>query len=191
MGAVTVLLAAVCYFYLDRPVAEWVHGLPSATRAPAKVLTEFGDAAYSLVFFGVLAAVYWMTGRRETAKRMAYVFACVAVAGILVNLVKPLFGRYRPKPWLEEGLWGFHPFAPFEYEFASCPSGHAAVAMALAISLINLFPRGWPLWLLFGATVALTRVFTLSHFVGDVILGAYVGTAIAVLLRARMSRAPG
>jgi membrane-associated phospholipid phosphatase len=160
-----------------------MESLPLGFKGAMNHLTKFGVGTYYLVFFGVATIVFWWMGRRKSAFKAGYVFACVVIAGATVDILRFVLGRYRPSAWITHGLWGFRPFSPIRYECNGCPSGHAAVAMGVAVALMNLSPRSWPWLLTAGAFVASTRVFLDSHYLSDVILGAYIGTATAVLLR--------
>ena len=61
----------------------------------------------------------------------------------------------------------------------SFPSDHATFAFAVAVSIFLASRRlGW--WALAGAAVlALSRVYVGEHYLGDVVAGALIGSAVA------------
>src|SRR5205823_2457834 len=69
-----------------------------------------------------------------------FVFVSIAASGIVVNILKAIFGRARPKLLFAHadyyfGWWGF------QADYWSFPSGHAVTIVALAAALYFLWPR--------------------------------------------------
>lgn len=86
------------------------------------------------------------------------------VTAVLVGSLKGIFRRQRPK---EKKA-----FATDKYSF---PSGHAARATAVAVTLAFHTPILAPLWLIWASLVALARVILARHFLSDVASGFVVG----------------
>jgi membrane-associated phospholipid phosphatase len=89
-----------------------------------------------------------------------------------------------------------HRHRPFEHQLGkqehghSFPSGHATTAFAGATMLAAYLPRyRVPLFAL-AALIALSRVYNGVHYPTDVVVGAALGVAIALLLRAAIRRRP-
>jgi len=120
---------------------------------------------------------------RRTVRSFAafYVFASVAIAGIIANLSKNVIGRARPKLYAEQGDFSFH-FLSFNADWASFPSGHATTAMALGLALALLFPRFRWVFLTLGFWIAVSRLFVGAHYPSDVLGGAVLGGVTAWLL---------
>lgn len=108
----------------------------------------------------------------------AYLFLSVGLAGLVVNLLKPLIGRARPSLYLELGAYHFDPLT-FHFRFASFPSGHASVVGATAMGIALLFPRLRVPMLILALWLATTRVFVGSHFMSDVFAGLMIGAWFA------------
>lgn len=87
-----------------------------------RAVTELGDSKWTLVPTGilglllVLAGRYGFSGHRPAAvsnwlaSASFFVFCSVALSGIVVNVIKVVVGRARPKLIDQNGLTGFEPF---------------------------------------------------------------------------------
>jgi len=168
-------IGAASFAFYDRPVAIWVHGLGPGGHGIFSIITQFGQS-YGYLILSALAFVicYFIVPRRRAyAWRAAFIFANVAASGIAVDLVKVVVGRARPKLWFSEQLYGFTWFGSGSDHW-SFPSGHAATATALALSLTALWPRWWPLWWLGALLIFASRLFLGAHYPSDLLGGFYV-----------------
>ncbi len=101
--------------------------------------------------------------------------AAVAAGSAIFIAAKRLAARPRPCELAPHDWAAIAP--PDEFSF---PSGHAIVALAMAVPL-SLFYPAWAAPLLFCAlSVALSRVALGMHFPSDVVVGAGVGAALGV-----------
>jgi undecaprenyl-diphosphatase len=116
---------------------------------------------------------------RSRIRAAAVVFVALGLAFVMTDLVvKPLVARARPF----EGAVTMRVIdrRPLTYSF---PSGHAASAVAGAITLSRLWPAGrLVLWAL-ATLVALSRIYVGVHYPLDVIGGAVLGVACAWLVQ--------
>ena len=104
----------------------------------------------------------------------------LALAGIVCNILKYIFGVSRPKYFFLEGYERFN-FFNFEHKISSFPSGHTQAAFSLAVLFIIYF-RGYFLIIILIATMmGLSRIFMSMHFPSDLIAGAYLGSIVPVL----------
>lgn len=71
---------------------------------------------------------------------------------------------------------------------ASFPSGHAATSFAGATILSLAFPRVAPGLLVLAAAIGFSRVYLGVHYPLDVLAGAVLGAAIAIVLRFLVQR---
>jgi undecaprenyl-diphosphatase len=106
----------------------------------------------------------------------------VLAADGLAGAVKALVGEKRPTE--PDALITI----PHSHSF---PSGHTATATAGAIVLSVLEPRLAPLAVVLAAAVAYSRVYVGVHFPLDLLGGAAVGAATALLLLAVARRRSG
>ena len=178
------LLVALCYFFVDRPVALFVHDhrlnrfelLRWLTYSP--IVLE-GMALIVLVL-GAARLAWGPFSRVERTLFAAAVSLAVALA--FKNSLKVAFGRYWPDTWvgnnpslLQDGAYGFHPFhTGAAYE--SFPSGHTTRIVAVMAVAWVAFPGGRWLWVLACGSVVVGLLGMNYHFVGDVVAGAFVGS---------------
>jgi undecaprenyl-diphosphatase len=174
------LLAAVSYAAWDRSVANWAFHLPRPWANAARWLSSLGEGLYWLGLVTFIAAVA-LVRRRHAVAVWALKAGCAVIgAGLSANVLKMIAGRARPRA-LDDGVWGFH-FFEVGYRFASFPSGHAAVAAAVAASICLARPDAWPFAALLWLALAGGRVMTGSHFVSDVFAAGALGIAVMVLV---------
>ena len=177
----------------DEAVARGVRGLPLWIKSVFGQITYLGLSGYmftlaGLTLFGALVARGWGRGARFDraclflAERAGFLIVVLAVSGLASQIIKHLFGRARPSLIDLVGPFHFDMFA-FKSTYASMPSGHTVSAFAMAVSLGWMAPRlRWPL-LGLAVLIAISRVVISSHYPSDVIAGAGLGTACAILLR--------
>jgi membrane-associated phospholipid phosphatase len=182
------ILVALCYFFVDRPVAFWVrsHDLSRFRllvwfQDPPPVLQAWAPAALA----ALMVRRAWGPFRRWELTLFA---ACLSllVAVQFKDSLKYCFGRYWPDTWthdnpslLGDGAYGFHPFHDGP-AFGSFPSGHMTRTLAMVAVVWVAYPR-WR-WACIAATasVAIGLVGMNYHFVGDVIAGGFVGGIVGV-----------
>jgi undecaprenyl-diphosphatase len=123
-----------------------------------------------------IALVLALLWRRPSV--LALVVAAVLTADLLADLGKLLVHRHRPYE---------HQLGPHQTSH-SFPSGHSSTAFAGATMLAFFVPR-WRVPLFALATlIALSRLYNGVHYPTDVLAGALLGTATALLLRAAVRR---
>ncbi|MFA6188570.1 MAG: phosphatase PAP2 family protein [Sulfuricurvum sp.] len=167
---------AFSYFYLDLSAAQWAHDhLTHPQKEIFILITKFGDSTFYLIGFAVAAFFFRFYWKRPTwENRSLFLFAAVAVSGILADIVKVIAGRYRPSEFFEHGLYGFD-FFHLERAFTSFPSGHTATAFSLAFALSYIWPRLSPMVWIFAAIVGVSRIAIGAHYPSDVLGGALTG----------------
>jgi undecaprenyl-diphosphatase len=115
--------------------------------------------------------------------RNAWVFVVVAAAVLVADgiagIVKAAVGEKRPNE--PDPLVAI----PHSHSF---PSGHTATSFAGATALSLVYPRGAPAFYVLAAGVAYSRLYLGVHFPLDVVGGAVIGAATALLLLAAVRR---
>ncbi|MFO1061628.1 MAG: phosphatase PAP2 family protein [Dongiaceae bacterium] len=199
-GWLTVALVAVAVplliRYGDPTITELLESADGPVIAAYRALTVLGSSLVYLPPLAAAALACTLLARRAAprrralllrhASRVTFVFAAIAVSGIVVDIVKVLVGRSRPR-LLEDGIYAFKPMA-FSSVYQSFPSGHTATLFAAACAAGFLFPRWrWPL-LALAALLAATRLAVGAHYPSDVLAGATIAILVTLALRRLWSR---
>jgi membrane-associated phospholipid phosphatase len=167
---------------LDRPMQRFAqHNTGSGADDIAGVVRHFGQPeVYGTVTVGLLAAGL-ATGRPQLTRAGGRLAASLALAGLTVQTGKYALGRPRPEQSLDAD--GYSPFSGQ----ASLPSGHTAMAFALATSLADDIHRPLATVGLYGmaTAVAWSRMNDNRHWLSDVAAGALVGITSAKLASGR------
>lgn len=179
---ITALTIVACLQFVDLAVAEWARSHAfDPYRDTFETISLFGQAKWYLYAFSSLALLAWALGWRRCAAACATLFFAVLASGLLVQLIKLLVGRHRPKAFVEDGMYGFA-WLTSGYETASFPSGHTATVAAIAASMWMLLPHWRDLWLIPIGLVGFSRILNGAHYPSDIIAGAYVGALTAFLV---------
>ncbi len=185
LGLSGFILSLASIFLLDYALASKVLAIGKAQVDMWNIITRMGNSTW----MGMLLIALWITGFSFSKinaenplwtamrKKSLLVLLAVAGTGAVVMILKVIVGRARPYM----GDIGFFPFT-FGSDFASWPSGHATTAFAFAAAAGMAIPiLRWPL-LLLAVLVAYSRMTLGVHYLGDVIMGATIGTVGAVLI---------
>ena len=158
---------------LMRKVNKWP--APRWIRLLSIAATRAGDGWlwYSL---GLLILLFGGDGRL-TAIAAAGSAAIVGI-GLFVS-IKKISGRKRPCE-IEPHVWA-HLLPPDRFSF---PSGHTITAFAVAITLGTFYPVLFAPLLLCALIIATSRILLGMHFLSDVLVGAIIGTGLAIISHA-------
>lgn len=197
VGAVATVLSL---WFLDQPLSLWAaEPHRENLRLYAREITEVGLGEHWFLLALILYVFSrWVSPRLknhgaraavvENLRRFSvYLFFGLLGSGIVLRILKWLFGRQRPH--LSDGAdhLVFDPLT-HHWHFHSLPSGHTQVLFAVATTLILLWPK--QKILIYGLAVffSLTRIFTMQHFLSDVILGALIGVVGTLLVHQWLPR---
>jgi len=167
----------------DVALARALRSVDPGLKTAAAWVTHAGDSTIYLLG-SAAAAVYFRFLRRDDRgwRTAALVFAAIACSGILVNLLKFLFGRTRPGVLYDQGVALF--LGPtFDSAVRSFPSGHATTVAAAAWLAALLAPRWRVPALMAALAVGASRLLVGYHFLSDVLAGFVVGWASVELSR--------
>jgi membrane-associated phospholipid phosphatase len=115
------------------------------------------------------------------------IFSSVLSAGVIAKIIKICVGRFRPVFFEAFGMTGFRPFS-LEWAFNSMPSGHTAASFAGLVMIGLLFPRAKYFTWTLAIIIAFSRVYVGAHWVGDVVLGAFIGMLCADFVKAILKK---
>ena len=205
MGAAAVLaVLGTTATVIDLPVASWCKagGVPKEVLRFLNFSEVFAHTmgvavilVAALVLDPALAfpslrwpAIRWPSFQPTAPQeRMARMIGATACGGLMVDLVKAVVDRARPRAidiTSQASAWatfGLVPSGGHHSDANSFPSGHAAVASGLFAALAWRYPQGRWLFLTLAVSAALQRVATAAHFPSDICLGAAFGLAGAAL----------
>ncbi len=181
------LVEAVAILWIDRPLAVFFHD-NAAWRPVAEWIQRLGYGAPYLVGFSIAFVVLrwggavprlrrWAAPMRASAVVPAFMLVAIAASGLIVDLLKVIFGRARPKLLYAAGTYDFS-WLGLGADYWSFPSGHAATAAALMTALWCLWPRHVLFYVALAALVAASRVVTGAHYLSDVVIGAFIAVLV-------------
>jgi glycosyltransferase 2 family protein len=156
--------------------ARWftgVNGISERWLVPAWIVMQAGSLGGALGVGAAAAA----SGHRDLGRRLTLV-GSLAWTGS--KLVKPIARRGRPSSVLDAARILGRPQTGLGY-----PSGHAAVAVAMAAATGSRVPPTWrvPIWSAVAA-VSAARIYVGAHLPLDVAGGAVLGLAVERGVRA-------
>lgn len=186
-----VVLAILSYF--DPTTSALIVENSAGMRGFFEALTRYGETDWilipALLLFvvsgGLCLVIKKYTPRLallQNAQIFGFIFVAIGLPGLVASLLKRLIGRGRPPQFAEFGQYHFQPIWN-DYLYQSFPSGHATTGLGLAFVIGFLAPRYFPLALVFGVGIALSRVVIGVHSVSDVLAGAILGTFGAYVIR--------
>jgi membrane-associated phospholipid phosphatase len=176
LGGLSVLML------VDKPAQRYMQSHRSAGGDRLAVTARhMGQMeVYGSVTAGIMA-LGLVSGDDRLTRAGGRLAATLALAGASSSLGKLVLGRPRPRNNLDAD--GYVPFSGQE----AMPSGHTAIAFALATSLADDIDRPWAsvgLYTLAG-TVGWSRINDDSHWLTDVAAGAVLGITSAKLVSGR------
>jgi lipid A 4'-phosphatase len=186
-SAAAALVTMSAILWIDRPLALFFHR-HAEWHPPAEAIQRLGFGTPYLVAFSIaFAALHWggiLPRLRPWADRMReaaiiplFLLASVAASGLVVDLLKVVFGRTRPKLLFADGIYDFG-WLGLAADYWSFPSGHTAAVAALATALWCLWPRHVLFYSALASVVAASRVVTGAHYLSDVVVGGFLAILI-------------
>jgi undecaprenyl-diphosphatase len=158
----------------ERSFALWMHG---ASARPWVVLwlnivSRLGDG---WMWYAVILALPWLD--HKTGTTCAIRMAAVGAVNLLIYLIIKRSIR-RPRPY--RTCPGIRACARSLDEH-SFPSGHTLHSVSFGLILVVYYPAlAWLIWP-FVALIAVSRVILGLHYPSDVVVGALVGAATALV----------
>ena len=173
---------------MDYRIEQWING--AAGRTPLADTAMIAVAAGAEAAFIALVVVWYLIGwwRRGPADREGAITALLAAGGALAVNVVLGHAWDRPRPFVA------HPATVHlllaHGSDSSFPSDHAAAGFAIAVVLFAVHRRWGLVALGAAALTAYARVYVGDHYPGDVLAGAAIGVAVALILLGPLSALP-
>jgi len=151
-------------------MAEVVDWRGPLGEAVSRVFDFLGGGWFAVLVVPIGVAIAFVFANRPWAA-LDFVLAS-AVAALVCQLLKALFGRARPDDIL------------LPLDNGSFPSGHTTNAAVIAVSLGLLLQRAWVwvLGMLYVVAMAFTRTYLGAHWITDTLGGALLGAGVALLV---------
>jgi membrane-associated phospholipid phosphatase len=186
----TIAAVVVCYCFVDKPLALFIHARILHFRPFFILVTFIPDP-----LLVIAALIVGVVGLRRVMGRpltRPYAVALLWSVGLFVtvalkNFFKFAFGRTWPETWINDnpsfirdGDYGFNPFHGGK-GFAAFPSGHMATICFAMTVLWICYPRLRAVYVLLIAIVAIGLMGANYHFLSDTIAGSFLGISIGCL----------
>jgi membrane-associated phospholipid phosphatase len=129
--------------------------------------------------FIIIGLILWLRSWR----RMVIIPVLGGLVTAVSYLMKKFFDEERPVLYLKRTGWE-GPMAVMDYHLVSghtsFPSGHSMAAWALFTFTAAMIRKGWVsvFCLILAASVSISRVYLMVHFLRDVVAGAVIGFAL-------------
>jgi membrane-associated phospholipid phosphatase len=182
---IVVSFCIIGYFFLDLIVAKYCASTfaNSKIRSILKDISKLGLATFYLPFAAVCFLFFrFIKQKKLWSNRALFVFLSISFSGIIVLIVKFILGRYRPRMFLEEQLYGFQ-FFQLKGKLTSFPSGHASTIVALMLALYFISPKYRVIYFGIAFVIVISRVLVCHHYLTDVVFGSYIAVVITVWLK--------
>ena len=140
-----------------------------------------GIETYGTVAIGVAAVGLWLLARPGGSRKWKLAAGSALGSAALALLINKLISSawHRDRPFQTHHvahLWG-----PRKTD-ASFPSDHASAAFGIAVAILMLDPLAGALFLVLAVLIGAGRVLIGEHYPGDVLAGALIGTASALIV---------
>lgn len=140
-------------------------------------LSILGQAASQIAVCLLVAALYYRKGMYMWAYLWLYSIVIYLGVGLIGYAAKSILGRPRPKMYKE--MYDFQ-WLELSARLHSFPSGHTITTFAWLACLVPFYgTKTRVAMFLFATIVSLGRVGITAHYLGDVVLAAVMGYAIA------------
>lgn len=184
---VTGCFVVVSYYYLDKPIAWFVHNhqlnhlvlLKIFAQYPKTILESFFFVCFFYMFIKITICPL-----NDLDRVLLGGAVTASVALFIKTNLKMIFGRYWPSTFvchnpslIHHNAYGFH-FLTKGSAYESFPSGHSIFIVTLAAYFWDIYPRyRWLYLLLVGMTV-LGLLGMNYHFLSDIVAGIVFGCLI-------------
>jgi membrane-associated phospholipid phosphatase len=163
---------------IDMSLARWIEaGLVPDGLKKAFDLAEVFAHGYGTL--AIIVAVWVLAPERRIG--LPRIVSSWLFAGVMANLVKMTLSRRRPLRLDDLGIsvfdtfQGWLPLTSAGSAGQAFPSGHTTGAVALALGLAWLIPRGRGLFATFAVLAAFQRMASGYHYLSDTLWGAALG----------------
>jgi membrane-associated phospholipid phosphatase len=132
---------------------------------------------YSFFIFYIGGLIILKDGFRNVGIKL---FEAFIFSGIIITVVKSIFGRWRP--YTDHGSFSFVFFTFGPNDHLSLPSGDVAVAFTFSVIMSGIYKNTlWKiLWYLLAVITAAGRIYHDQHWLSDVVLAAFIAIVVGL-----------
>jgi membrane-associated phospholipid phosphatase len=132
--------------------------------------------------FAIIICLIFLVLRRWS--RACQLIAAFLISALVAQILKNLFSMPRPKQFFSAGQYTYFIDGVTHIGFASFPSGHSTsvFAMATLLAIFDSNKKGNMLYLLVAVAVGYSRIYLGQHFLGDVLVGSFIGVLTAIFI---------
>tara|TARA_R110000868_G_scaffold262401_2_gene521134 strand:- start:115244 stop:115891 length:648 start_codon:yes stop_codon:yes gene_type:complete len=143
------------------------------------LLSRIGEDWFKIIVSITMGVFYYKKCHYQLSRVWYSSIIIYMLSGVLVQIMKFIVGRPRPKMLPEYNVEWFE----FGARMNSWPSGHTITTFAFLACVLPFYPRKIqiPMVLLAGL-IGFSRVGIGAHYMGDVISGAVLGYVVGTLL---------
>jgi membrane-associated phospholipid phosphatase len=185
VGALVAGIVGIAALSWDLEISELSQSIriPGDVRKAVQLSETFG---HTIGVVAILGSLLWIDVRNRP--KLVHAAWFTALGGCVANAAKYIIPRSRPHsldrspetvvsgwdtwgvPWT--GSW-------FEEQLRSFPSGHSATAVALAIGLSHVYPRGRWCFAAMAAAACFQRLYSNAHFLSDIMGGIIISLLLS------------
>lgn len=163
---------------MDYTVDRWINRVLHHHPLAASAVADFAN--WGVVLFGILAVGLWVLSSPHGDDRYKRACACglsAAALGLLANQAIIAVWQ-RPRPY--ESHAQLIPLLARSHD-PSFPSDHASAAFGIAFGVLFVARRPGLVFLAYAILIGASRVLAGMHYPTDVLAGALIGLAAAIL----------
>ena len=140
-------------------------------------VTFIGDGRFAIV----ICLIYLVLRRWSRACQLISAFI---VSALVAQILKNVFSMPRPKQFFTSGQYSYFIDGVTHIGFASFPSGHSTsvFAMATLLAIFDNNKKGNVIYLVAAVAVGYSRIYLGQHFLGDVLVGSFIGLLAAIFI---------
>ena len=184
-GAAIALALLVAAFVVDGPVDRWVADHRSVGwEVAAKFCSRYSAWPWLMLIAALGVVIAWRSKRPDWVRVLCVMMIAASLAGLAADILRAVTGRTRPYVQARQGFYGIHDGSQWlltEHAYNSFPSGHTAAITGFLVPLVAFRRRvAWtavPIICLVGAA----RIYVGAHHPSDIVVGAVLGTCVAVI----------
>jgi undecaprenyl-diphosphatase len=124
----------------------------------------------SIIFIGIVMSIFIIREKR----RLLPLWATIFTVFVVMFVMKSLIDRPRPFEFMQVA-------SIVNTSLSSFPSGHAMAVFSLVPFALILWPKySYGFWTV-ATLIAFSRVYLQVHYLSDIVAGAFIGYAVAVI----------